>query len=177
VKLIAVVVCVVGAVLTSLAVVAPWGHVGTSPAPPLPASSIDIQGLDVTPGIRVLAIVAVAAVVTALALRRWARQLVGAVVLGCGIGIVVQALENRSELALTKNLLFTERTVVDTTLWPWAAALGGVLVCASGLVVLLAGSRWSGLSSAYQPPAAREPDTATPKGAWDAMDRGEDPTH
>lgn len=168
---------VVGAIVTSLAAAAPWGHLGTSPPPPLPPSTTSVQGLDVAPGIRVLALVAVAAAVAALAVRGWGRRVIGLVILGCGVGIVVQAVERKGAAALTELLVSSGPVVVDPTLWPWAAALGGVLVCASGLLVVLRGPTWSAMSSDYQPPAAREPDPVSHKGAWDAMDRGEDPTH
>ena len=59
----------------------------------------------------------------------------------------------------------------------WLTLVGGLLLAMSGLLVTLRGRRWAALSSTYEAPAARaEAPPATDKGAWDALDRGEDPT-
>ncbi|WP_445548819.1 Trp biosynthesis-associated membrane protein [Frankia sp. CiP1_Cm_nod2] len=50
------------------------------------------------------------------------------------------------------------------------AAAGGVLLAGGGLLVALRGHTWSALSARYRAPAAR------PVDAWEAIDRGDDPT-
>ena len=67
----------------------------------------------------------------------------------------------------------TARAVVVLP-WPWAALVGSVLLAAGGLLVALRGRRWAVLSGRYDAPAARR--TAPEVSAWEALDRGEDPT-
>jgi hypothetical protein len=61
--------------------------------------------------------------------------------------------------------------IAASTAWPWVTALGLLVTVAAGVLVLVAGSGWSGLSGRYDAPAA-----STRDDAWTAMDRGEDPT-
>ncbi|POM23952.1 Tryptophan-associated transmembrane protein [Actinomadura rubteroloni] len=71
------------------------------------------------------------------------------------------------------------RPEVTTSLWWLASAAGGVLLATGGLVVLVRGARWPGMSARYERAgraAARpaEPDDAA--ALWKSLDRGEDPT-
>jgi uncharacterized membrane protein (TIGR02234 family) len=83
---------------------------------------------------------------------------------------------------------------VSVTIWPWVAAIGGVLILAAGLLTLIGGRSWSGPIRRYERtapgdhPASRQRPAAaasgpgdetpdeTPAGTWDALSRGEDPT-
>jgi len=60
------------------------------------------------------------------------------------------------------------------------AIVGGLLLVAVGVVVIVAGPAWPGMSARYDAADSR-PTTATagperPHDLWDALDRGEDPT-
>ncbi|MFD4420066.1 Trp biosynthesis-associated membrane protein [Agromyces sp. NPDC058484] len=77
---------------------------------------------------------------------------------------------------------------VDQTLWPVAAIIGGILLVAAGIVVLVTGTRWPASSRRYR--AARLADAGEPVSAavsgraasdraiddWDELSRGDDPT-
>jgi uncharacterized membrane protein (TIGR02234 family) len=80
---------------------------------------------------------------------------------------------------------------VTHSAWPWLAALGGVLVVAAGVLTVLRGAAWPGMSARYDAPAGKRsaagPRRAaaaasapagqpTPADLWKALDRGEDPT-
>ena len=80
----------------------------------------------------------------------------------------------------------TEVVVTGThvTAWPWLVAAAGTAIAAAGLVALARGRAWSGRSPAAGGtgpdgtgadglPAEARPD---PMAAWEALDRGEDPT-
>jgi uncharacterized membrane protein (TIGR02234 family) len=61
---------------------------------------------------------------------------------------------------------------------------GGLVLLAAGALTVVRGRHWPGMSSRYETPAARasretasvREQSTTPKGLWDALDRGEDPT-
>jgi len=88
------------------------------------------------------------------------------------------------------------------TIWPGVCAVGGLLLALAGLLAVLRGPRWASLGRKYEAPgrapsasppgtstAQRHPDSASPErparqraardpevAAWDALDRGDDPT-
>lgn len=57
-------------------------------------------------------------------------------------------------------------------LLPVLAAVAGL---AGAVLTVVRGSAWSGWSSRYD--RAGEPQPMDPRGMWDSLDRGEDPTH
>jgi hypothetical protein len=61
---------------------------------------------------------------------------------------------------------------VPSGVLPVVAAVAGLV--GAGLT-LAKGSTWSGWSSRYD--RAQEPQSLDPRGMWDSLDRGEDPTH
>lgn len=61
--------------------------------------------------------------------------------------------------------------------WPVLAALGGVATVAGGVLAALYGHRWPVMGARYERRPADQPRGADPtRSAWDALDRGEDPT-
>ena len=62
--------------------------------------------------------------------------------------------------------------------FPWwaAAAVGGLLIVAAGVLAAWRGPRWPGMSGRYDRPGGPPQATGDPAAAWDALDRGTDPT-
>jgi uncharacterized membrane protein (TIGR02234 family) len=64
--------------------------------------------------------------------------------------------------------------------WPVVALVAGVLGVAAGVLAVLRGRRWPGMGRRYErdtgavPPPRTDEDRA--QAAWQALDRGEDPT-
>jgi uncharacterized membrane protein (TIGR02234 family) len=63
----------------------------------------------------------------------------------------------------------------------WAVSLaGGVLLAAAGLLTVVRGGRWPGMSARYDPSGGRagtaDPAAPDPAHLWKSLDRGEDPT-
>lgn len=151
--------CLLGSVLTLLAASRGWTQATIDHGPTLPLERVGRTGQQLEPGLRPLAFVGLAAVAALLATRRWGRTAVGVVVAACG-GVIVG-------LSLQHGL----------HLWPMVSAVGGVVLLAGGGLAVLRGHRWGGLSEAYRTPGVRaEQVPVTDKGVWDALDRGEDPT-
>ncbi|MFC1416879.1 TIGR02234 family membrane protein [Streptacidiphilus cavernicola] len=141
-----------------------------------------------------LALVGLASAVAVFAVRGPARKLLGLLLALAGAGTVASALASATatgaldeRAARAIGLTRATATGVGHTGWPWAAALGGVLLLLAGLLVVARGRDWPGMSSRYDAPGAAgtpaparrraaAPGPETPADLWKAMDRGEDPT-
>ncbi|WP_162795411.1 Trp biosynthesis-associated membrane protein, partial [Nonomuraea lactucae] len=62
-------------------------------------------------------------------------------------------------------------------LWPALSGLGAALMAAAGVIAVVRGGRWAGMSDRYERDAAgRRPRATGDRALWDALDRGDDPT-
>jgi uncharacterized membrane protein (TIGR02234 family) len=119
-----------------------------------------------------------------LAARGWLRVIVGVITVAVGgivIGLALTSTEGVSE-ALRQEAFAVPAGAVHTSLGGWAVvtAAAGAIAVLAGVVTVVRGSSWPGLGARYDAPAGespageRKPEPAT--AAWDALDRGEDPT-
>lgn len=150
----------------------------------LQASGSDVTGLP-----SALALVGLAALVAVFAVRRKGRTVVAALLTLCGLGVTVSAL-----LATGDTEALDEQAAEATGLsgstveqvshsgWPYAAALGGILLLFAGLLALRFGRGWPAMGGRYERdgvqrrPARPERAGERPEELWQALDRGEDPT-
>ncbi len=183
----AVLLCLVGALLVLLAAGNPWSRVDVAATGLAPVRSVAVDGNDVQPGVRALALVGLAGVVAVAATRGAGRTAVGVVLAAVGLGAVAAVLGADSAPALVARVAEgggQAGDAVRATAWPPVAVVGGVLVTAGGAVIAVRGRRWAALSARYDAPAARaqqEPDSEASgsrqeRSLWEALDRGEDPT-
>lgn len=162
--------------------------------------SVQTSGSNLTSLPYALGLAGLAGAVALFAVRRIGRYLVGAVLLGAGIGTVVAVATNLGRLDSTQLARTAEQTLgasaaqlgpVSNTAWPYVTVAGGVLVALSGVLTLVRGRSWAGLSSRYDrntrttstpatstvaasdPTPEAEP---TSRELWDALNRGTDPT-
>ncbi|MHB9862518.1 TIGR02234 family membrane protein [Streptomyces sp. YIM S03343] len=149
---------------------------------PLTAKGSDVTGVPAA-----LAIVGLAALVAVFAVRRSGRLLVAGLLALSGAGIVAAALYGaRDSSALDEQAAKATgdtSAAVDAlshTAWPYAAAVGGLLILLAGLLALRYGRRWPAMSARYErdatPRRAPSTDPGRPEDLWKALDRGEDPT-
>ncbi|MFI7634621.1 Trp biosynthesis-associated membrane protein [Nonomuraea sp. NPDC049400] len=141
-------------------------------------------GGELSPVLTPVALAGLAGIVAVLATRGAGRRVVGALIALCGAGAaagtwaalngdtVTGWLRERNVLRGTADLPWEV-----TPLWPAVAAAGAVLVIAGGIVAVVRGGRWAGMSARYdrtdgKPRAQAKDDRAL----WDALDRGDDPT-
>lgn len=151
-----------------------------------PAREVALSGRDLAPLGAAMAWVGLAAIAALLATRTWGRRVTGAVVLlaggaagvtgvafgltevatGGGGAFVAAALGDESAAAATS---------VSISAWWVLAILSGLAMLTCGLLALLDGPAWPRLGARYSRPdsATTAPSAAA---AWDALDRGEDPT-
>jgi uncharacterized membrane protein (TIGR02234 family) len=85
-------------------------------------------------------------------------------------------------LADKNNFTAFLSTDLQTGSWWAASAAGGVLLAAAGLLTIVRGGRWPGMSARYDRGgaggrgAAADPGEPDPSRLWKSLDRGEDPT-
>ncbi|WP_433125912.1 Trp biosynthesis-associated membrane protein [Micromonospora sp. CA-240977] len=176
----AVLLCLVGAGLALWAATRTWSVELTVRPAPLPPVRDTRSGAGLLPWLPALALVTLAGGGAVLATRGRPRQVLGAllgvlalaVAAGGGYGLVADGVVNRQ--------------------WPVLCLLGGVLAAAGGLWTAVRGAGWPAMGARYERPTRTAPRVApTPTGApepptpmagrrtteaWDALDRGEDPT-
>ncbi|MGW0556677.1 TIGR02234 family membrane protein [Streptomyces sp. NPDC002926] len=177
----------VGAVVVLLAAGQIWAEgkaaVGGGSLP------LDAEGSDVTGVPTALAIVGLAALVAVFAVRSAGRLLVSALLALSGAGAALAAFLGASDSAALDEK--AARTTGDTaatvdalthTAWPYATAVGGLLILLAGLLALRYGRQWPAMSGRYErdgtprPRKAAVVDPDRPEDLWKALDRGEDPT-
>ncbi|GLW97364.1 hypothetical protein Misp02_14510 [Microtetraspora sp. NBRC 16547] len=186
--------CAAGAGLVLLAAGREWavvdyGGAGGAPVP--------VNGGDAVPGLTPLALAALAAVLAVFATRGVWRRLVGVVLAVCGAAVAALAWPSRLparaiEHAESMRSLAGQAAHVTVSAWPWAGVAGGGVLAAGGVVAVLLGGGWPGMSGKYE----RRPGGAGRAGAggrperpgrpgrkvtgdralWDAIDDGTDPT-
>lgn len=181
---------VAGAALTLLAAGKTWAH-GTAKYAE-GSVALTVSGSEITGVPGALALVGLAALVAVFAVRGIGRAVVSGLLVLCGAGIVTAALTDGPGSALataaTAATTLASTTVVgeSSTTWPWAAAAGGALLLAAGMLAVLRGRHWPGMSNRYDRDGATglpsrkaqrpAPDPERPEELWKALDRGEDPT-
>lgn len=166
--------------------------------------SVEATGSSLTPLPYALGLAGLAGALALFAVRRIGRYLVGAVLLGSGLGTVAAVVTNLGHLDSAQLAKVAEQTFavdaaslgpVSNTIWPYVTIAGGVLLALSGAVTIARGRSWTGLSNRYErqgahsarnaaaapsaAPAANPASSAaepTSRDLWDALNRGNDPT-
>jgi uncharacterized membrane protein (TIGR02234 family) len=139
-----------------------------------------VSGRDVAPLVAAAALIAIAGAVAIPATRRAGRTVAGALLLVGGVMAIVEALLRRHTGTGDLRKQLPADATAHATGWPYVAVVGGVLLVAVGMVLVVRGRRWAGLSARYEAPGTSAPTAPvaepTDARAWDALDRGEDPT-
>jgi uncharacterized membrane protein (TIGR02234 family) len=165
-----------------------WASVTAVRHPPLPPVTVAVLGSDAAPLVPAAGLVLLAAAVALLAVRGLGRVVVGLLmalaggVLGwSGLRVLIGGLA--SAAAALPGLGGPRDTAVAVRVaaaWPVLALLAGLLGAAAGVVAVLRGRRWPGMGRRYERdagavlPARTDEDRS--QAAWQALDRGEDPT-
>ncbi len=186
-----------GAGLVLLAAGQPWARAWFAPAPPMPTSSVTMTGHELAPAANALGFAALACLAAVLATRGAARRVSGGVlaVLGALVAVTVAVSVSHAHVAATAAAHALPGTAgaagataprLAMAGFPWWAACvgGGLLSLAAGVATAWRGPRWPAMSSKYSGPGAT-PGPAAGRlqaaaddqvTAWDALDRGADPT-
>ena len=172
----------------------PWASVTVPLVLGLSATGTEVTftGREIYPLAAVLPWLGLASVGGVFATRGWARVIVGLVVLATGLVSAVSAisfaLDPRSAVLnqLNPDQLSPDQLSPDPlTQWastPWwvLGLIGALGLVAVGGLIVARGRTWPGLSQRFERSAGTKagPDAApiSALSAWDALDRGEDPT-
>jgi uncharacterized membrane protein (TIGR02234 family) len=165
-----------------------WASATEVRRPPLPPVTVAVLGSDAAPLVPAAGLVLLAAAVALLAVRGLGRVVVGLLmalaggVLGwSGLRVLIGGLA--SAVAALPGLGGPGDTAVAVhvaSAWPVLALLAGLLGVAAGVVTALRGRGWPAMGRRYERdagavlPARTDEDRA--QAAWQALDRGEDPT-
>lgn len=177
--------CAVGAALMLFAAGRTWASAAVTLPPPLPGQQVTLTGGDLAPAVSGLGIAGLAALAGLVATRGMARLVVGAllVLIGGGAAFVSAGATGSAHVSAEITAQVTAATSgtathVATTAWWVAALLGGVILVLAGLVTVVRGRHWPGMSSRYEAPGARRrrPAGGGAGSMWDSLDQGTDPT-
>lgn len=164
-----------GAGLAWWALSRPWLE---AQAPLLPGADVtggvavvSVTGSELVPTALALTIVGFAGIAGIVATSGVVRRAIGAVVGASGaltiIAVIGYWVGSDVPDALPSDAVGISRIAVPSLL----AGVGGGLMLFAGLVVAGRGHQWPGLGRKYERTGAQQP-----KDAWDALDRGLDPT-
>jgi uncharacterized membrane protein (TIGR02234 family) len=169
-----------------------WAQVTHERPAPLPPVSAVLTGADAAPLVPATGLVLLAAAVALFAVRGGGRVLVGLLVsvaggtLGwSGVRALAGGLSDASTRVPGVGRGPAEVTLDVSGAWPQLAVAAGLLGVAVGVLVVLRGRRWPGMGRRYERsgtgPAVASPvrartDEERAQTAWQALDRGEDPT-
>ena len=175
----AVVGCAAGALLVLLASGRQWAHT-TLRAAAVGGEVLSANGHEVAPALPALGLALLAMAGAILAARRILRQVVGVVVVAIAAATVAVSISARGQVssALQQREVGAQGIAVHASANGWwlVAGLGGLLAVAAGGWTVVRAREWSGLGARYDAPAAPPPARDPAAVAWDALDRGEDPT-
>jgi uncharacterized membrane protein (TIGR02234 family) len=154
------------------------------PLPPLIAA---LSGATQAPSVPAAGLVLLAAAVALLAVRGAARLAVGVLMTLSGVALGVAGgravAGGLADAASGIRVGAGERVVEVATAWPLLTALAGVLGLLAGLLVVARGSGWPSMGGRFERTAVAAPPAPAPRTdedrarlAWNALDRGEDPT-
>jgi uncharacterized membrane protein (TIGR02234 family) len=189
--------CAAGAGLALYAATRTWSlHVVARPG--LSDLRTARTGAEQSPLLVGLALVALAGAGALLATRGTVRRALGGLLALVGAAVAAVAV-------LARAGLDPGRAGAAATVWPAACVLGGAMIIAAGVAAARDGHRWPAMGSRYErgrvPPSPAEPGAGAgplaaaghtrphtpdehqgeapqldPRAAWDALDRGDDPT-
>ncbi|SCG42209.1 trp region conserved hypothetical membrane protein [Micromonospora echinaurantiaca] len=174
----AVLLCLAGAGLALWAATRTWSvELAARPAP-LPPVRDAHTGAGLLPWLPALALVGLAGGGAVLATRGRLRRLLGGLLAVLGLAVTAgggYGLSASFPGEVSRH-------------WPALCLLGGLLAAAGGMLTALRGERWPAMGARYERPARKTATPAAPAAgagpvtgrrtteAWDALDRGEDPT-
>jgi uncharacterized membrane protein (TIGR02234 family) len=160
--------------------------------PSFPGSArLPLKGSTLVPAAVPLALVGVAGLIAAAAAGRMVRGVLrlaaSVIVVLAGAGLAYLAWRVAADPGPTVRDLEIARQASatlarDASPLRWLSGLGGLVIGAAGVVALVVGGGWPGLAARYERgpaegrPAPSDSPSAVPGTAWDALERGDDPT-
>ncbi len=158
---VAVLACLVGAGLAVFAASRVWAVQRTARAG-LSALVTDRTGGDLLGWLPAVALVGLAGAGALLATRGALRRGIGVLLVLAGLGTAVGG---------TYGV-----TLASRALWPALTALGGLFCLCGGVLAVRHGHEWPVMGARYERGTEPQRGAEPTRRAWDALDRGDDPT-
>lgn len=132
---------------------------------------LTLSGNAVLPAVTSLAIVALAGALAVLALKGWARQLIGVLVAMIAVVIETSVIRFVAQPTIDSG----NDTVHSIGLSPWwvLVILLALLMLISGVLIIGFSRSWTAMGSKYEAEGMRKQAELSP---WDALNAGQDPT-
>jgi uncharacterized membrane protein (TIGR02234 family) len=157
-----------------------WAHTTVHTVSGGGATTLSVSGHDVEPSLSALGIAMLALAAAILASNGLMRRVVGVVVVLVAASAVAVAIVGRAHVsaALENGEVGAKGIAVHAAANGWwvVALVGGLVALAAGLLTTFRSGSWGGMGAKYDAPAAPKPARDPAAVAWDALDRGEDPT-
>lgn len=132
---------------------------------------VTATGSEVVPAAVSLAIVGLAGALAILALKSWARQAVGVLIVV--ISVVIEISVFRFAVNPTVDVGNDIVKSVTLSFWWILVMLLALGMLASGLITVGSSRSWGAMGTKYEGEAARKESVLSP---WDALNAGQDPT-
>jgi uncharacterized membrane protein (TIGR02234 family) len=169
----------VGGGLVLLASGREWAHTRVR-VPAGTAATLRVTGHDVASSLPAVGIALLALAAAVLASSGVMRRIVGLVVVLVGAGALGVAVTAPGQVssALEEREVGAAGIAVHASANGWwvLAAIGAALALGCGLWAVARGASWPGLGAKYDAPTAAPRRKDPAMAAWEALDRGEDPT-
>jgi uncharacterized membrane protein (TIGR02234 family) len=176
----AVIACALGGLVVLLASGRQWAHTTLRDTGGSARTQLSATGHVVAPSLPALGFALLALAAAILASNRLMRRIVGVVIVFVAAATVGVGVTARSDVsaALEHREVGAQGLVVHASANGWwvLATVGGLIALAAGVLTVLRAEQWSGLGAKYDAPTAPAPTKDPAALAWDALDRGEDPT-
>jgi uncharacterized membrane protein (TIGR02234 family) len=172
--------CAVGGLLVLLSAGRQWAHTTLDGVAGAASSSLSVTGHQVAPSLSAVGIALLALAAAILSSSGVLRRVVGIVVVlvaGAAIGVALSARGDVTTALRDREVGPTGFAVHASANGWWVVAfVGGLLALAAGVLTVFHSRQWSRMGEKYDAPASPRPAKDPATVAWDALDRGEDPT-
>ncbi len=131
---------------------------------------VEISGSGMLPAVAAMPVLLLAGIAAVIGSRGWGRRITGGLIAAAAAVIVIGTFWALFIDGLDSFAPGDAREVTTDTLAPVLAMVGGVIALLGGIVIGVRGPTWPGLGRSY------ERSSKAPRDAWEALDRGIDPT-
>ena len=131
---------------------------------------VEISGSGMLPAVAAMPVLLFAGIAAVIGSRGWGRRITGGLITVAAAVIVVGTFVALAVDGLGSFAPGDAREVSTDTFAALLAMVGGVIALIGGIVIGVRGPTWPGLGRSY------ERRTGAPRDAWEALDRGIDPT-
>lgn len=130
----------------------------------------EVSGSSVLPAAAAMPVLMLAGIAAVIGSRGWGRRLTGVVIGFAALVVIVSAISALFVEGLSSFAPADARAVATAPLSAVLSVAGGAIAFAGGAVIAWRGPLWPGLGRSYERQAKK------PRDAWEALDRGVDPT-